>query len=146
MLHFSMPVQIRWSDLDPNFHLRHSVYYDWGAMCRVEMLRLVGMTGELMQRLQIGPIIFREECVFRREIHMNDKVEINLMITKAKKDFSRLTIRHEIIKSPDILAAVLTVEIAWMDTVKRKLANLPEEVVHKFEEFPRAPEFEWIGA
>lgn len=41
---FIQEIQLRWSDLDPNFHLRHSVYYDWGAFCRIEFLepRLAG--------------------------------------------------------------------------------------------------------
>jgi acyl-CoA thioester hydrolase len=35
---FTIPLDIRWSDLDPNFHLRHSVYYDYGAFARVQFL------------------------------------------------------------------------------------------------------------
>ncbi len=58
---FEMPLQIRWSDLDANFHLRHSVYYDWAAMCRLDFLQAKGLTPALMQRLQFGLIIFREE-------------------------------------------------------------------------------------
>ena len=38
MKDFIKEIQVRWSDLDPNFHLRHSVYYDWGAYCRIEFL------------------------------------------------------------------------------------------------------------
>lgn len=48
MEQFSKEIQIRWSDLDPNFHLRHSVYYDWGAWCRVEFLNEFGLTAEVM--------------------------------------------------------------------------------------------------
>ena len=95
---FESPVQIRWSDLDPNFHLRHSVYYDWGAMCRVEFLSKYGLTSELMQQLHFGPIIFREECVFKREIRMGDPVTISLELIQSKKDYSRWTIRHTIMK------------------------------------------------
>ena len=40
MEEFSLDIQLRWSDLDPNDHIRHSVYYDWGAMCRMEYLGL----------------------------------------------------------------------------------------------------------
>ena len=85
---FILPVQVRWSDLDPNFHLRHSVYYDWGAMCRVAYLGNAGLTLHRMQQLQIGPIIFREECIFRREIKQGDPVTVDMKLLKAKKDFS----------------------------------------------------------
>ncbi len=53
---FSKLIQIRWSDLDPNFHLRHSVYYDWGAFCRVEFLNEHGLTAGLMQQLIVRHI------------------------------------------------------------------------------------------
>lgn len=85
-----MPIQIRWSDLDPNFHLRHSVYYDWGAVCRVEYLNKAGLTLQRMQQLQIGLILFREECVFRREVRMGDVVTIDAKILKARRDFPGL--------------------------------------------------------
>ncbi len=141
---FNRVMQVRWSDLDPNFHVRHSVYYDWGACCRVEYLNMIGFSGEVMQQLQIGPIIFREECLFRKEIRMNDKVVIELRILKAKKDFSRLSFQHRIMKNGDLLAATLTVDFAWMDMVKRKLVVLPGEIQQMFLEAPLTEDFQWV--
>ena len=92
------PVQIRWSDLDPNFHLRHSVYYDWGAYCRILFLNTHSLTADVMQQLHIGPIIFREECVFKKEIRLEDEITIDLQLTKSRKDFSRWSVRHHIVK------------------------------------------------
>lgn len=143
MSDFNRIVQIRWSDLDPNFHLRHSVYYDWGAWCRVEFLNLHGLTADVMTRLKFGPILFREECVFRREIRSGDEVSINLQIIRSRRDFSRWSIRHHITKNGDTLAAVLTVDGAWLNVVERKLATPPQEVFDVFDKMPRAEEFEW---
>ena len=117
-------VQIRWSDLDPNFHLRHSVYYDWGALSRIEFLYANGLTAELMNKLHFGPILFREECVFKKEIRLGDRIRIGLKLLKGKRDYSRWTIRHDIIKGDDIVSAILTVDGAWLDTDKRKLAKI----------------------
>ena len=74
MTGFSKNVEVRWSDMDPNFHLRHSVYYDWGAYMRLTFLLEQGITPAVMQQLHFGPILFREECVFKREIAFGDKV------------------------------------------------------------------------
>lgn len=142
---FIQDIQVRWSDLDPNVHLRHSVYYDWGAFCRVSFLEQQGLTAETMQRLGFGPILFREECVFRKEIRMGDKVMIDLQLTKAKKDFSRWSIRHIITKNNDIIAAVLSVDGAWIDVVKRKLASPALEVVNVFSAMPFSEDFQWIS-
>ena len=140
---FNRPVQLRWSDLDPNFHIRHSVYYDWGAFCRIEFLNLYGLTYQVMQELGFGPIIFREECVFRREIRSGDAITISLQIIKARNDYSRWSIQHRISRGED-LCAVLTVDGAWLDTTKRKLASPPAKVLEVFAEMPKAAEFEWI--
>jgi len=141
---FTLPVQVRWSDLDPNFHLRHSVYYDWGAMCRVAYLDKSGLTWERMYQLQIGPIIFREECIFRREIRPGDPVTIDLKLSKAKKDFSRFTIQHTIMKNPETVSAILTVDIAWINGLTRKLAVLPQDEIEKLQGGPVAENFQWI--
>ncbi len=143
MNEFSRTVQLRWSDLDPNFHVRHSVYYDWGAFCRVEFLNEHGLTASVMQQLQFGPILFREECVFRKEIRSGDEIMMNLSILRSRKDYSRWTIRHQLLKADGTVCAILTVDGAWMDVAKRKLASPPEKVHQVFELMPKAGEFEW---
>jgi acyl-CoA thioester hydrolase len=141
---FSMDIQIRWSDLDPNFHLRHSVYYDWGALCRVTFLNKYGLDAAVMLRLQLGPILFREECVFRKEVRSNDVVSIDLKLLRARSDFSRWSIQHHIQKAEGIVCAVLTVDGAWMHTAQRKLTTPPKEVHAVFNEMPRSDTFEWL--
>lgn len=141
---FVKEIQVRWSDLDPNAHLRHSVYYDWGAFCRVTFLVEHGLTTELMQRLKIGPILFREECVFRRELRLGDKVRIDMQLKKAKRDYSRWTITHTITKNDDVISATITVDGAWLDVVARKLAQSPPEVSTVFDAIPRTSDFEWL--
>lgn len=54
---FLRTVQLRWSDLDPNFHLRHSIYYDWAAMCRLDFLKERGLISDMMQKHHFGPVV-----------------------------------------------------------------------------------------
>lgn len=141
---FIYPVQVRWSDIDANFHLRHSVYYDWGASCRLSFLFQHGLTPALMQQLNFGPVLFREECIFRREITLGDQVTLSLEIESAKKDYSRWSIRHTVMKNADTVSAILTVDGAWIDTAKRKLAMPPEEAVSVFSKMPLSSSFNWL--
>jgi acyl-CoA thioester hydrolase len=143
MKNFNTKIQLRWSDLDPNAHVRHSVYYDWGALIRITYLHEKGLTTELMQRLQIGPILFREECIFKREMRIGDEVSVGLVMVRARRDFSRWTIRHTIYKNPETIGAILTVDGAWIDIAKRKLAITPQEVKDVFVEMPTAEDFAW---
>ena len=144
MKEFIKEVQVRWSDLDPNVHLRHSVYYDWGAFCRVAFFQEHKLTTETMAQLRIGPILFREECVFRKEIRLGDKVTIDLQLVKAKRDFSRWTIQHTIMKNTDLVAAIITVDGAWLDVARRKLGIPPQEASDTFTQMARKEDFQWI--
>jgi acyl-CoA thioester hydrolase len=136
-------MDVRWADLDPNFHLRHSVYYDYGAASRISFLQQEGLTAAFMHEHAFGPIIFREECVFRKEIHLQDVVTIDLKLQKATKNLTRWSIQHTIFKNDQVPSAVLTVDGAWLDIVKRKLAVPPALVCSTFEKMPRTDDFQW---
>lgn len=138
-------VEIRWSDLDPNFHLRHSVYYDWGAFVRMAYMTEHGITPSVLLVHQMGPILFREECTFKREIGFQDKVEISLHLYKCTRDMGRWGMRHEIWKNGDTLSAIIHADGAWLDTRLRKLATPPEAFREAFEHIPRSSDFTWIG-
>lgn len=138
---FSKHVEVRWSDMDPNFHLRHSVYYDWGAYLRLCFLTEHGLSPAVLQQLQIGPILFREECVFKREIVFADSIEVNLKLQKCRKDLSRWTMIHEVWKNTGILSAIVTVDGAWIDTKLRKLTVPPAFVQDGFAAIPKTENF-----
>ncbi len=123
MNEFVKEISLRWSDFDPNFHVRHSVYYDFGAQHRVEILQKLGMTMQVMQEQHFGPILFREECVFKREMKMNQKFFISTSVGKIKEDASRWTLIHNFINENKDVIATITVDGAWMDTKLRKIAN-----------------------
>lgn len=139
---FTKTISIRWSDLDPNFHMRHSAYYDFGAQHRIEILHQQGLTVELMQQQHFGPIAFREECIFRKEIHLNDTITISTKIGKMKTDASRWTIVHEMHNQDGILCAKITIDGAWMDTKLRKLATpTPPIALEVMNAMPKTDDF-----
>ncbi|WP_313805477.1 acyl-CoA thioesterase [Flavobacterium sp.] len=139
---FSKEISIRWSDLDPNFHMRHSAFYDFGAQHRIEVLSQNGLTMRVMQEQHFGPVLFREECVFRKEIHLGNKIFIHTKIGKMKADASRWTIVHELKNEKDELCAIISVDGAWMDTQLRKLCNpTPQIVQDVMNAFPKTEDF-----
>jgi len=140
---FEKKLEIRWSDLDPNYHVRHAVYYDFGAFSRISFLNEQGITPALMLENNIGPILFREECVFKREIRFSDEVLINLKLDKAREDMSRWTMVHELWTKAHVLAAVITVDGAWIDTRLRKLTRPPVIFTKVLEQLPKTDKFEY---
>lgn len=141
---FQIPVHLRWADFDPNFHLRHSVYYDFGATARVALLDSLGISTRLMIEQHFGPVLFREEAVFRREVRPGDELFINVLVTKLRRDGSRFSFRHEVTRADGTLCAVMHVDGAWIDTQLRKLTTPPALVAEAFERVQRPDDFEWI--
>lgn len=144
MQSYSLPIQIRWSDIDANNHMRHSAFYDYGAWLRIMFLAAQGIDMQWMKENQNGPVLFREEAIFRREIKFEDKVTINVEITKATPDYTRWSLRHTFIKEDGTLAAIINVDGAWFSTAERKLIEPGEKLIKAFEAFPKAAEFQWI--
>ena len=141
MQKFSRPIQIRWSDIDANRHLRHSAYYDYGAVLRVLFLSEQGLTIEKMETTGVGPILFREEAIFKREVVFTDQLTMDLECTKATPDYTRWSIRHNLIKHDGTVAAIITVDGAWIDLAKRKVAGPIDIIINAFKAMPQAPDF-----
>lgn len=142
MTSFSKELSFRWSDLDPNFHVRHSAYYDFGAQHRIEILESLGLTMKVLQTQNFGPVLFREECIFRKEIMLSDKISIHTKISKMKPDASRWSIVHEFLNEEGKLCAIITVDGAWIDTKLRKIANpTPEIAKEAISIFPKTTDF-----
>ncbi|MGG7035382.1 MAG: acyl-CoA thioesterase [Flavobacterium sp.] len=138
---FSKQLSFRWSDLDPNFHVRHSAYYDFGAQHRIEILEQLGLTLKVMQSQHFGPVLFREECIFKKEIKISDVITIQTKLAKMKPDASRWSIAHELYRE-DELCAIITVDGAWMNTKIRKLVNpTPRIIIDAFGTFPKTDDF-----
>lgn len=140
---FQRMISLRWADIDPNFHLRHSCYYDFGAQFRMQVLEELGITLQVMQHEGFGPILFREECVFKREIRFQDVITIDVELCAAREDRSRWSFRHRFTRADGTLCAVLTVDGAWMDTRLRKLAVPPALAIEGIDKLPRSEDFRW---
>ena len=141
---YTKKFEFRWSDVDANQHVMHSKYYEAAAHCRMSFLKEKGITMELLKSLSIGPILFREECLFRRELYGGEIVQVSFELLKAKRDGSRFSSIHEFIKQDGTLAATLHADLAWIDTIKRKLTSPPAEVMKMMEDSPKHADFTFL--
>ena len=133
--------QVLWSQIDANRHLRHSAYADFAAQARLGILNSLGFNADLLEQLKIGPILFREELIYMREVEPGDMIKVTCELTNCRKDGSRWSFKQAIYRGDGIQAAEINVQGAWIDIVKRKLAGLPEELALKFLEIPRSENF-----
>jgi acyl-CoA thioester hydrolase len=124
--------QVLWSQIDANQHLRHSAYADFAAQARLRMLEGLGLKPAMLFGHKIGPVLFREELIYLREVGINEYIKVTCELTKSRPDGSRWSIRHELYRSDGIKAAIINVDGAWIDMEKRKLGKLPTEISKLF--------------
>jgi acyl-CoA thioester hydrolase len=141
---FKVPIQIQWLHLDPNNHVRHSAYFDFGAFARIAFLSSVGLDTPTMKKLHIGPVLFREEAIFKREILFGEEIECFVTAYKATKSYNRWGFKHDLVKKDGTVAAIIYADGAWLDTQLRKLTDLPASFLEKFDDIPKDSGFTWI--
>ena len=133
--------QVMWSMVDANAHLRHSAYADFAAQARLNLLEKFGLKPSVFLKQNIGPILFREETLYLKEVRPNDIVRVTCELTKSRSDGSRWSIRHEIYRSDSTKAAIINVDGAWIDTIQRKLTALPEDLNILFHQTPKSHDY-----
>ncbi len=137
--------QVLWAQLDPNRHLRHSAYADFCAQARSNMLQKMGLSLATFAKHTIGPILFREELIYHREIGLDEFIYVKVEMTKFNTSNSRFSFRHEIYKANGIKAATVHVDGAWLDLEKRKLTSIPEEWNPIIQSIPKAEDYQEVS-
>ena len=134
---YEKEIEVRWVDCDANRHVRHSAYYDYGAHARIRFFAEKGFGSSEMAKINIGPILFKEECSFIRELKVDDVIRVNLLKGELIKGGERWILHHEIYNSKGQKAAHITIHGAWMDLKARKLITPPENVIQLFDNLPQ---------
>ncbi|WP_192820560.1 thioesterase family protein [Rufibacter sp. LB8] len=130
-----------WAQVDANMHLRHSAYADFAAQARIALLDSLGLNFKMFQKLRLGPILFKEELHYLREVGLNENIQVKTMMTKAREDGSRWSIKHELYRQDGIKACIILVDGAWMDLAQRKLTALPADFSQQFLDLPKSEDF-----
>ena len=141
---FQVEFVTKWSDFDPNRHMRHTAYNDYAAEIRVRFFIDAGFPIEEIAKHNIGPILFTENTSFRKEIHSGENITGTIQLLGLSKNKSRWKFRHEIFNQAGQLSATIEVYGAWLDLEKRKLTTLPAEYDSLFDQLEKTEDFEII--
>ncbi len=141
---FSVKFTSRWADFDPNNHMRHSAYNDYAAEARVRMFNAYGLSLAEFNRLNVGPVLFREETSFRSEIRLSEDITVEVFLKGISENGERFKLFHRILKENGKLAAEVEIFGAWLDLRERKLTDPPAEVLKALEAVEKTEDFEVI--
>lgn len=143
---YSKTYEVRWADMDPNRHLRHSVYLDYAAQTRVALFSDYGLPMDKIAQMGLGPILFREEIKYLREVNGMEEVTVYCELNWMYEDASRWSFFHRMFKNGDTPVAELTVDGAWLDLETRKLGAPSDKMMEIMTQYPRTDDFEWVNS
>jgi len=133
--------QVLWAQIDANQHMRHTAYADFAAQARLIMLESLGLKPSVLYSYKIGPVLFREELFYLREVGINEYIKVTCEIIKGRPDGSRWSIRHDLYRGDGVKAAIIVADGAWIDMEKRKLVSLPPELSESFMHAPKSSDY-----
>src|SRR5215472_7928791 len=134
---YAKTFEVIWADLDPNAHMRHSAYADYGAQARVGFLTEHGFGLKEFHRHSIGPILFREDLKYHREIRPGERIRVTCEAVGVSPNLKHWRIRHRIYRQDGELACTIDCQGAWFDLTQRKVIPAPAELQAVMEKMPR---------
>lgn len=134
--------EVRWSDLDANRHLRNTVFSEYATHTRFSLLAAHGFPQARFEALRFGPVMFREEIRYRREVRFGDAVVVNVLFAGLSPDGSQWKVVQEVARADGRQAAVLTILGAWIHLDARRLIAPPPELLALLQGLPRTRDFE----
>jgi acyl-CoA thioester hydrolase len=146
MTGFTATCEVRWADLDANGHARHTAFMDWATHCRVSAFASQGITMARFAELSVGPVIFREETDYLREVAGNDQVTVTFEFTGGSPDWKHFRIRHLLTRRDGVHCATVVVRGSWLHLRERKVVVPPEPIARACQALPRSGDFEVLGS
>ncbi|WP_339662091.1 thioesterase family protein [uncultured Polaribacter sp.] len=143
-MNYQVTFPTKWSDFDPNRHMRHTAYNEYAAEVRVRYFTKQNFSINEFTKHHIGPILFTEETSFRKEIHIGENISVNIKLAGLSANNERWKIVHEVFNEVGELSAVIKVYGAWIDLNTRKLTTPPKEAQDLFLNAAKTDDFEVI--
>lgn len=132
----------RWADLDANRHLRNTLFSEFATHTRFRLLEAHGFPQAAFHAHRFGPVMFREEIRYRREVRFGDRITVNVLFAGLSADGSQWKVRQEVTREDGRQAAILTIDGAWIHLDTRRLVPPPPDLLEVIQRLPRTRDFE----
>ena len=130
LLEHSIPLRVRYPEVDGMGYLHHSRYLQYFEIGRVELLRLLGHNYAELEQGGIFFVVVKAEVTYRAPARYDD--ELTLLTRLEKRTFVRYDHTYELRRGTTLLAEGAT-RIACVDR-KGEVQQIPEWV-----NAPKAP-------
>ena len=125
---FQKTFEVRWSDCDANNHMRHSAYADFCAHARIGFMQQIGMDQKWLEEQGLGPVLFKEETEYFRELFMGEEVVVTVEPGDPTGSEKSIQVVNRIYRQNGDLAATHRAVFGWFDSKERRVVTLPEKI------------------
>ncbi|MFO1518791.1 MAG: thioesterase family protein [bacterium] len=133
--------QVGWGDLDSNAHMKNTAYLDHSATTRFSYFNANGFSAARFHELQFGPIVFKDEVHFQKELRLLEKFTVSFLLDGMSPDGSLFRIANEILNEKGERSALVLTHGAWFDLRKRKIIPPPQELIDVMKRLKKTPTY-----
>jgi len=130
-----------WGDMDFNSHMRNTAYLDKSGDVRMMFFSEHGFPMREFQRLQLGPVILKDEIEYFKEIRLLEELRVNLELSGLSADGGRFLMKNEFFRPDGKLAARVKSWGGWLSLAERKLTAPPRALLQALQTLPRGSDF-----
>ncbi len=131
--HFSAPITVRYSDLDPQGHVNHARYFSFMEEARFQYVRAVGLWTDVTDFDAVRQIVAEAACSFKQPAFLGQVVDVAVRV--ARLGTKSLAMEYRLTVDGAVIATGHTVQVAYDYTAQRSIPIPPEwrERVQQFE-------------
>jgi acyl-CoA thioester hydrolase len=126
---FQCQLRVGWAQVDFNQHMGNSAYLDLATDSRLMYFESRGVPLSELLRLQIGPLVLRDELEYSSELRLMDLVTVTLELEGLSADAGQMKLRNEFFRADGKRAARLTSLGLWMNLATRRPVIPPEPLI-----------------
>jgi len=109
--------------------MRNTAFLDKAGDVRMLYLSENGFPMSEFMRLNIGPVVMKDEIAYFKEVLLLDEITVTLGVAGLAPDGSRWKLRSDVIRPDGKLAARITSMGGWLDLGARKLIAPPPHLL-----------------
>ena len=138
---FSATFRVGWAQIDFNAHMRNTAYLDLCVDARLMFFERQGFPAAEFERLQIGPVIFRDEVDYLHELRLLERVTVTVALAGLSEDGRRFRLWNELLAPDAQLAGRVVTSGAWLNLATRKVTVPPEALAAVMAAMPRTDDY-----
>lgn len=140
-IQFEQQFRVGWSDLDGNAHVGNSSYLDYASNTRFLFFTLNGFPASRFASEKFGPVIARDELVYRKELRLMDEFRVDFEAVGAASDGVRFRVRNTFRNSLGEILATVTSEGVWFDLERRRPRAPPPDLDSVMRKLKRSDDY-----